>query len=101
MKTASQVITEQSVHGVQVAYRAPFFLDALDKAGFAIVPKEPGEQLRGRLFGLGMPIETYKKLIGYAAALGDEQTAPTCPDHPTGRLVDDDGRQICEACGRR
>lgn len=29
-----------------------------------------------------------------------EQSAPECPNHPTGRMVDDAGNRICSSCGR-
>lgn len=30
-----------------------------------------------------------------------EQSTPAeCPDHPTGRVLDEDGKRICASCGR-
>jgi hypothetical protein len=39
-KTAMEVLAEQRVHGVGIAYRAEHIIAALDAAGFVIVLKE-------------------------------------------------------------
>ncbi len=33
-----------------------------------------------------------------SALYPDQQS--TCPEHPTGRMVDEDGKRICTTCGR-
>lgn len=39
-KTAREVIAEQRVHGIGIAYRAEHIITALNAAGFVIAPKE-------------------------------------------------------------
>jgi hypothetical protein len=43
-RTPLEVIAEQRVHGVQVAYRAEYFIKALADAGYVIVPKSSDER---------------------------------------------------------
>ncbi len=41
MKSATEILAEQRVHGVQIAYRAEYIIKALNDAGYVIAPKEP------------------------------------------------------------
>lgn len=63
----------KKVHGVQVAYRAKYFVEALDAAGFAIVPKVPTDEMVAAMKPLtdGPPTRRWQwiwnKLIAAAA----------------------------------
>jgi hypothetical protein len=44
-RTPTEIIAEQRVHGVQVAYRAEHFIKALADAGYVILPREPTQAM--------------------------------------------------------
>lgn len=44
-RTPIEIIAAQRVHGVQVAYRAEYFVKALADAGYVIVQKPIGAEL--------------------------------------------------------
>jgi hypothetical protein len=77
-RTPLEVISEQRVHGVQVAYRAEYFIKALADAGFAIVPKEPTAKMIEEgscVDGKHSALEIWRYMV--EAALGETpQPAP-------------------------